>query len=147
MFEFVKNIFTGKKGVLGGIADVADRFITTKAEKQEFLLEVERLLHQKEKDVLADVQSARLMQAEALKQTDKFSKRYIYYLTSAALVFGFAYIFFVTFSEIPPQNQRFADTILGVVISLVFGSIFSFFYGTRKVNQNGINELLNTRKK
>jgi len=84
------------------------------------------------KEYLADVQNARAMQIEALKQDDKFSKRFVYYLAAFSIGLGFAYIFFITFCDIPQANQRFADTILGVVISIIFGTIFSFFFGSSK---------------
>ncbi len=81
---------------------------------------------------LADVADARDMQKTALGQDDKFSKRFIYWLTAGSLLFGFAYIFVITFLTIPAQNQRFADTILGVVISIIFGTIYNFYFGSSK---------------
>ncbi len=79
---------------------------------------------------LADVADARDMQKTALGQEDVFSKRFIYWLTAGSLLLGFAYIFVITFLTIPEQNQRFADTILGVVISIIFGTIYNFYFGS-----------------
>ena len=81
---------------------------------------------------LADVADARDMQKTALGQEDVFSKRFIYWLTAGSLLLGFAYIFVITFLTIPEQNQRFADTILGVVISIIFGTIYNFYFGSSK---------------
>jgi len=79
---------------------------------------------------LADVADARSMQKTALGQDDVFSKRFIYWLTAGSLFLGFAYVFVITFLTIPTENQRFADTILGVVISIIFGTIYNFYFGS-----------------
>lgn len=112
----------------------------TPEQKQEF----DKLLQDYELNelqaYLGDVQDARSMQVEALKQDDKFSKRFTYYLAAGSLVLGFAYIFLITFSEIPVDNQRFADTILGVVIATVITTIYNFFFGSSKgsVDKNNL---------
>lgn len=79
---------------------------------------------------LDDVADARNMQKTALKQDDKFSKQFIYWLAAGSLLLGFGYIFWITFGSIPEQNQRFADTILGVVIATIITTIYNFFYGS-----------------
>jgi len=81
---------------------------------------------------LADVADARDMQKTALGQDDVFSKRFIYWLTAGSLFLGFLYVFVITFITIPAENQRFADTILGVVISIIFGTIYNFYFGSSK---------------
>ena len=90
---------------------------------------------------LADVANARDMQKSALSQSDVFSKRFTYYLAAFSVLAGFGYIFMITLIIIPKDNQRFADTILGVVISIVFGTIYNFFFGSSKSSSDK-NELL-----
>lgn len=85
---------------------------------------------------LADVKDARDMQKTALGQQDNFSKRFVYYFGAISALIGFAYIFMITFVDINPANQRFADTILGVVISAIIGTIYSFFFGSSKSSQD-----------
>jgi hypothetical protein len=41
---------------------------------------------------------------------------------------SFIYIFGVTFVEIPKENQRFADIILGSLLSMVIGGIISHYF-------------------
>lgn len=41
----------------------------------------------------------------------------------------------VTFIEVSPAGQRVSDTILGVLIASVIGSIFQFFYGSTRGSQ------------
>jgi hypothetical protein len=99
-------------------------------------LEFERLLKDyEEKELaayLADVQDARSMQKAALAQDDKFSKRFIYYFAAASVALGFIYIFCITFIDIAPENVRFADTILGVVIGTIITAIYQFLFGSSK---------------
>lgn len=125
--DTVGNVLPPVK-LLKGLID-GDQFIAP-----EDRAKLEQMLREYELEELRmrldDVSDARRMQVEALKQDDKFSKRFIYWLAAGALLVGFAYIFFITFSEIPPANQRFADTILGVVISTIITTIFAFFYGS-----------------
>jgi len=80
----------------------------------------------------ANTADARDMQKVALGQDDKFSKRFLYWMAAGSLLLGFAYIFLVTFMSLPQGNQRFADTILGVVIATVITTIYNFFFGSSK---------------
>lgn len=111
---------------------------------KEYELKEYELFLQEQKMAYEDTASARAMQMKALEQDDRFSKRFIYWLAAGSLFLGFSYIFFITFSQIPVENQRFADTILGVVITLVMGTIYSFFFGSSKGSWDKTN-LLNKR--
>lgn len=79
-----------------------------------------------------DRKDARAMQGEAMKTNDKFIGRWLYWFAMFSVVLGFVYVFLITFMEVPEQNQRFADTILGVVISLIFAGIYNYFFGSSK---------------
>lgn len=88
--------------------------------------------------------NARNMQIEALKQDDTFSKRFVYYLATFWSVFGVIYIFFITFGNIPANNVRFADTILGFILGTIIATIINFFFGSSKGStdkQEMINQL------
>jgi hypothetical protein len=77
-----------------------------------------------------DVANARNMQVEALRQDDLFSKRFIYIFATFWSIFAAGYIGFITFGTIPPDNQRFADTILGFLLGTVVATILQFFFGS-----------------
>lgn len=81
---------------------------------------------------LADVQSARHMQEIALGQDDLFSKRFVYYFASGWSLFAMIYFAGVTFGTVTEDGRRVADTILGVLISSVLGSMMAYFYGSTK---------------
>lgn len=88
----------------------------------EFELEFEKL-------AVADLDSARKMQMSALSQEDRFSKRYVYYLSTfiigSTIVFGFC-LFFI---EVPEKNQRLVDMFADVCLFASVGSILNFFFG------------------
>lgn len=121
------------KSFISGIPNLSDEQAKEldKAVMEYELKEYELYL-QEMKMTLDDTADARNMQMAALAQDDKFSKRFIYYLASGSLLFGFTYILLITFANIPDKNQRFADTILGVVITTIIGIIYNFFFGGSK---------------
>jgi hypothetical protein len=90
------------------------------------------LAHEKElvQMVFADRANARNMQVEALKQTDHFSKRFIYYFATFWSISSALYIAFITFGNIPEANVRFADTILGFLLGTIVATIVQFFFGS-----------------
>ena len=109
-------------------------------EHQEELIrlrqEDDKLSVEIEKAYLADTQSARQMQTAALNQFDVFAKRFIYYF---AMFWAFAaaiYIGLITFMNIPENNVRFADTILGFLLGTIVSQILSFFYGSSRSSQS-----------
>lgn len=78
----------------------------------------------------ANTADARAMQVAALQQSDVFSKRFPMYLTSFWSVCAAIYIGFITFSVIPEQNVRFADTILGFILGTVIATMLNFWFGS-----------------
>ena len=79
----------------------------------------------------ADVDSAREMQKEALKQEDKFSKRFVYYFAIVIVIISFGYIFFTSFYTYPIANARIIDLLTGGIISIL-ATIVNFFFGSSK---------------
>jgi hypothetical protein len=45
---------------------------------------------------------------------------------------SFIYMFLVTFAEIPEKNQRFADIILGSLLTIVIGKVLSEYFNSPK---------------
>jgi len=85
---------------------------------------------------MADTANARDMQKAALSSDDAFVRRFIYFFAIFWSVASAAYIGFITFSIIPEQNVRFADTILGFVLGTLIATIVQFFYGSSKGSQD-----------
>lgn len=110
-------------------AKAAEAVLASKAK----LLEFEERLFEREITLSRlgneDRQGARNMQIVALNQTDVFAKRFIYYFAAAWSAFAFVYLFGITFFEVPKDNVRFADTVLGFLLGTVIAGIICFFYG------------------
>lgn len=127
----ILNFLTGNaESIIEAVKDIADEFITTDEEKFEQMIKKEQLRLAEEKIYLEDKQSARQMQIQALKQQDKFSKRFIYYYAILWTLIAGGYVVGITFFEIPQQNIRFADTTLGFFLGTIIASIITFFYGS-----------------
>lgn len=88
------------------------------------------------KAFLVDRQSARTMQVAALAQSDWLAKNFIYIFSLLWSFSVFVYIMLITLTNIPKDNVRFADTVLGFLLGTVVASIIAFFYGTTYNNRN-----------
>jgi hypothetical protein len=91
--------------------------------------------------MLQDKDSSRRMQETALQQEDLFSKRFIYYFAAFWSIAAVLYIGCITFMEVPLDNVRFADTVLGFVLGTVIATIIGFFYGSSAGSQSKTNFL------
>ncbi len=116
--------------VTGGAPDPVAAMMADPAMAIEFQKEVMRQEAGIVTAYLADVQDARAMQVAALSQDDKFSKRFVYYFAAGWSLFAMLYFAAVTFWPPPADGVRVADTILGVLISTVLGSMIAYFYGS-----------------
>ncbi len=88
---------------------------------------------------------ARAMQVAALNQEDKFSKRFVMYLAMFWSVTSCIYIGAITFTEIPQNNLRFVDTLLGVCIGTVITTILNFFFGS-SAGSKAKQEIIESKK-
>lgn len=132
--SIISDLLTGGVGsVVNVVADVADRFITTDKERMSAQIELENIGLKHEEAVLADKDSARKVQIAALQQDDVFSKRFVYYFAIGWSGFSMVYFLWATFGQV--ENQRMADTILGVLIGTCLASFFQFFYGSTSRSQ------------
>ena len=132
----LKGALNGGK-VIEAVGGIVDNLTLSAEEKQAFKIELERIaLEHEEKQLrevemlLKDTDSARNLQIEALKQDDKFSKRFLYYFTIHWSLFAVAYISGITFFNIPKENIRIVDTILGFMLGTAMAGMFSYFYGS-----------------
>lgn len=96
----------------------------------EFQLEVAKNAKELELAYVQDTQNARAMQVAALGQEDTFSKRFVYYFAAGWSLFAMLYFAAVTFIPVPEEGQRVSDTILGVLIATVLGSMMGYFFGS-----------------
>jgi hypothetical protein len=119
---------------------------------EEELLKIKQadnqLLQQIDAMYLQDVQSARTMQGVALASDSKFAKDFIYWFAIVWTIFAMGYITAITFGTIPPENVRFADTILGVLLGTIMCQVLNFFFGSShssKAKSDAISKAINER--
>ena len=97
----------------------------------------------------ANTANARAMQVTALQQGDVFSKRFVMFLATGWSVFTMLYIACITFMNIPKDNLRFADLVLGFLLGTIVATIINFFFGTSASSSNKndtITELVKSMK-
>lgn len=143
--DWLGNLLGGSKAakVAGDVLDIASGI--TKEKNPEDALTViqqdpakafelkKRLISHKERLLeLAneDRANARAMQAQALKQSDPGARLFIYRFAWFWAVIVCAYLGSITFIEIPKENIRFADNILGFILGTVVATILQFFFGS-----------------
>jgi hypothetical protein len=85
---------------------------------------------------LKNMQGARDMQLKAMESDDPLVRRFVYYFIGFWSVLAACYIGFITFGEIPADNIRFADTILGFVLGTMVASMFQFLLGSSIGSRN-----------
>ena len=89
--------------------------------------------------------NAQDMQKTALAQDDVFSKRFVYIFAAIWSLFAMIFILAIIFFEIPKENIRFADTILGFLLGTVISAIIQFFYGSSLGSKRATEALINTK--
>lgn len=96
-----------------------------------------------------DRRGARDMQVAALSQDDLFSKRFVYYLTSAIFAILLVLIVLLFFVDIPEGNGEIIYMAVGMFLGIV-STVAAFFFGSSsgsKEKQDGILKTLQGRKR
>jgi hypothetical protein len=96
------------------------------AKHEEFMAEMD----------LKNMQGARDMQLKAMESEDPLVRRFVYFFIGFWSVLSSIYIGCITFIDIPDQNARFADTILGFVLGTMVASMFQFLLGSSLGSRN-----------
>lgn len=116
----------------GGVGDVLDKFFPDKAEKLKFEMQLRETLFKELELVYKDVESAREMQNEALKQDDKFAKRFVYILSAMVMLntlLAGGLAFFMTF---PIENKDLVSQYYNFSFLIGGAQMMRFFYGELK---------------
>lgn len=77
-----------------------------------------------------DRANARAMAMLAIQSDDPFVRRFTYYFIGFWSAFAMVIIPCMIFGQIPQENVRFADTILGFLLGTVIASMFAFLLGS-----------------
>lgn len=93
---------------------------------EEFMAEID----------LKNMEGARNMQLKAMDSDDPLVRRFVYLFISFWSILSAVYIGCITFADIPDENVRFADTILGFVLGTMVASMFQFLLGSSLGSRN-----------
>jgi hypothetical protein len=93
---------------------------------EEFMAEID----------LKNMEGARNMQLKAMDSDDPLVRRFVYFFISFWSILSAVYIGCITFVDIPEDNVRFADTILGFVLGTMVASMFQFLLGSSLGSRN-----------
>lgn len=63
---------------------------------------------------------------------DAFNRRFLAYFAVFLVVCAMAYIVAITFLQMPSENIRFADTVLGAILGSMIATPLGYFYGSSK---------------
>jgi hypothetical protein len=83
-----------------------------------------------------NMDGARNMQLAAMENDDPLVRRFVYFFIGFWSVLSSIYIGCITFIDIPNENARFADTILGFVLGTMVASMFQFLLGSSLGSRN-----------
>lgn len=160
---FDKLFSKGLGTILDKGADIADRFILTNEEKQEFEerqaerefreVQYEGENYQKELDRSLqyyqidqkDREDARTLNKVELDQDDKFIRRYRYYLATLIVVACFGCLGYLMFDPNPNRNTDYIMFFAGTLTSIL-SIVVSYFFGSSQGSMNKqdkINDMLN----
>lgn len=156
---FLKNLIGGKGSeIIESVGNVADKFITTGQEKQEFKAEIEKEINRhveamtaeanKELELyLADTANAREMNAK-VQDSEKASwlAKNIAYMIDAILITAFIVMLVMIFNRVVPEsNKELFYTGFGLLGGYV-GTVINFHRGTSigsKENGAAIRKMMN----
>jgi hypothetical protein len=107
--------------------DAIEQHLTAHPEE---MVKLEQVDMQKMELQLQEMQSARNMQLEAMKSSDPLVRRFVYFFIAFWSIWSAVMLPFMVFGDIPADNVRFADTILGFLLATMIGSMFGFLLGS-----------------
>jgi hypothetical protein len=107
--------------------EVIEQHLTAHPEE---MVKLEQVDMQKMELQLQEMQSARNMQLEAMKSSDPLVRRFVYFFIAFWSIWSAVMLPFMVFGDIPADNVRFADTILGFLLATMIGSMFGFLLGS-----------------
>ena len=83
-----------------------------------------------------DRADARAMQVQAIQSDDPLVRRFVYYFITVWSLFSAGFIPTIVFLNIPEENIRFVDTILGFMLGTMVSSMFAFLLGSSLGSRN-----------
>ncbi len=99
--------------------------------EREFQMKLEQMYQERIELEIKDLQSARAMQIEALKQNDVFAKRFVYYLSAGLITAAIAANFVPFFVNIPSEMTTMANRSTDFLNYVAATSVITFYFGAK----------------
>lgn len=131
------EVLTGQKTIFQAVGDVisgSEKDLTPEEIAQAYKLAEQD--HEEYMAELADRQDARAMQVQNLKHGDRFTRRFVYWYAGAMTFLIFVILGLLFFVEIPSDNKRIIDMIIGVISGTGLAGIFQYFFGSSQGSKN-----------
>lgn len=96
---------------------------------------IEELQLEREKNYLADTQSAREMQRKAMDSSDEYVRKFVYRFAILLTVLSFGFIYLVLFNGdllVAQGNKDLINTIVGFLLGTAMATVIGFFFGSSK---------------
>ena len=140
MFEIIGKLVGNILGseTKSGESQLLELFKGNKQKERDFKLLLESEYQKKLNLEIEDLQNARGMQIEALKQKDVFAKRFVYYLAAVLILFACLANILPFMMELPPNSEVLVNRSTDFFNYVVAGGIISFFFGA-KIKTNDKN--------
>lgn len=132
IFKIVLDLFKNKN-ITEPISEI---FKGKEAKRREFEYKMSQLIALELDKELKDLKDARQLQIEALRQDDKFSKHFIYYLTFFLIFATVLISFFPFFLEFPELNKNEIQRATDFLYTVTGARVISFFFGSKITNNN-----------
>jgi hypothetical protein len=133
-------------GMLGIVKNMIDKSTISEEEKQSILREIKEYEFKEMELYIKDVQDARDMQKIALQQDDKFSKWFVPILSIFWSLAALAYIFGITFFDIPEGKQDIVHTVLGFLLGTAVSLILNYYFGSSKGSKEKFDSMMDQFK-
>lgn len=139
--EFIKNMITGKGGELvKNIGEAVDNLTISKEEKEQFKIEAQKMALDHEQKMaeaatrqleieLKDMADARNreIQIATSEHATKFAKNILPIMAVSVTIGFFAILLYMMKWEVPKENERTLDIMLGSLGTAWIGIIFYYF--------------------
>lgn len=108
-----------------------EQIVELKKIENDYSVQINALAVEYAKVAAQDIANARDMQQNILNSNSVnwLSRNFIYLFASFWSVMSSGLLISIIFCDIPPENQRYADTIIGFILGTLITSILSYFFG------------------
>lgn len=141
MAGWLGQLFASGAGeILKPISDIVDNVTSNKLERAEaevmikkvvfdYEAKIQELWKEREAAFLNDIANSRAMNMKSMDSTDKFIRRFIYWLAAGVLLATFGLYWFIISGTYPIENKDIVYALTGSLTTISM-MVLGFFFGT-----------------